>query len=74
MRRLTPIRNPGQSGFSLPEVIVSSALLAFLVASSTQFYVNSGQAVRRGSIRDAVYARIADDLEELRRTAWPEFT
>ena len=70
MRRLTPIRNPGQSGFSLPEVMVSSALLAFLVASSTQLYVNSGQTVRRGSARDAVYARIADDLEELRRETW----
>ena len=70
MRRLPPIRNPGQSGFSLPEVMVSSALLAFLVASSTQLYVNSGQTVRRGSARDAVYARIADDLEELRRETW----
>ena len=70
MRRLTPIRNPDQSGFSLPEVMVSSALLAFLVASSTQLYVNSGQTVRRGSARDAVYARIADDLEELRRETW----
>ena len=70
MRRLPPIRNPGQSGFSLPEVMVSSALLAFLVASSTQLYVNSGQTVRRGSARDAVYSRIADDLEELRRETW----
>lgn len=70
MRRLPPIRNSGQSGFSLPEVMVSSALLAFLVASSTQLYVNSGQTVRRGSARDAVYARIADDLEELRRETW----
>lgn len=54
----------------MPEVMVSSALLAFLVASSTQLYLNSGQTVRRGSARDAVYARIADDLEELRRETW----
>ena len=70
MRRLTPIHNSPQSGFSMPEVMVSSALLAFLVASSTQLYLNSGQTVRRGSARDAVYARIADDLEELRRETW----
>lgn len=70
MKLLKPMSNPGQLGFSLPEVMVSSALLAFLVASSTQIYVNSGQTVRRGSARDAVHARIADDLEELRRETW----
>ena len=57
-------------GFSMPEVLVSSALLAFIVASSTQLYVNSGKTIQRGSARDAVYARIADDLEELRRESW----
>ena len=70
MKRLKPMSNPGQSGFSMPEVMVSSGLLAFLVASSTQLYLNSGQTIRRGSARDAVYARIADDLEELRRETW----
>ncbi len=70
MKLLKPTSNPGHSGFSLPEVMVSSALLALLVASSTQLYVNSGQTIRRGSARDAVYARIADDLEELRRETW----
>ena len=58
------------SGFSMPEVLISSALLSFLVASSTQLYVNSGRTVQRGSARDAVYARIADDLEDLRRETW----
>lgn len=59
-----------ESGFSMPEVLISSTLLAFVVASSTQLYVNSGQTIQRGSARDAVYARIADDLEELRRETW----
>ena len=70
VRSKKPIRNSTHSGFSLLEVMVSSFLLAILVASSTQLYMTSGQAVRRGSIRDAVYARIADDLEELRRETW----
>ena len=70
LRSKKPIRNSTHSGFSLLEVMVSSFLLAILVASSTQLYMTSGQAVRRGSIRDAVYARIADDLEELRRETW----
>jgi len=58
------------SGFSMPEVLVSSALLAFVVASSTQLYINSGSTIRSSSLRDAVDARIAEDLEELRRESW----
>jgi Tfp pilus assembly protein PilV len=70
---MNPIKtttNQTRNGFSMPEVLVSSALLAFIVASSTQLYVNSGKTIQRGSARDAVYARIADDLEELRRESW----
>jgi type II secretory pathway pseudopilin PulG len=70
MKRHQTRTNTSDRGFSIPEVLVSSALLAFLVASSTQLYVNSGKTVQRGSARDAVYARIADDLEELRRETW----
>lgn len=70
MKRRQTRTNSNERGFSIPEVLVSSALLAFLVASSTQLYVNSGKTVQRGSARDAVYARIADDLEELRRETW----
>lgn len=57
-------------GFSLPEVLVSSALLAFVVTSSTQLYINSGSTIQKSSLRDAVNARIAEDLEELRRESW----
>lgn len=70
MKRRQPRTDIMYQGFSIPEVLVSSALLAFLVASSTQLYVNSGKTVQRASARDAVYARIADDLEELRRETW----
>ena len=70
MKRSQTRVNSTDRGFSIPEVLVSSALLAFVVASSTQLSVNSGKTVQRGSARDAVYARIADDLEELRRETW----
>lgn len=65
--RLTSI---GRLGFSMPEVLVSSALLAMLVASSTQLYMNSGSTMQRTGMRDAVNARIAQDLEALRRETW----
>jgi prepilin-type N-terminal cleavage/methylation domain-containing protein len=60
----------GASGFSLPEVLVSSALLALIVASSAQLYIHSGSTIQKSSLRDAVNARIAEDLEELRRESW----
>ena len=50
--------------------MVSSVMLTFLVGSSILIYLNAGQAVRKGSARDAVYSRIAEDLEALRRETW----
>ena len=70
MKISKPVCNSDQSGFSFTEVMVSSVMLTFLVAGTTQLYFNSAQAVRKGSARDAVYSRIADDLEELRRETW----
>jgi len=66
-QRLTSI---GRLGFSLPEVLVSPALLAMLVASSTQLYMNSGTTMQRTEMRDAVNAGIAQDLEALRHETW----
>lgn len=57
-------------GYGLTEVMVSSVLLAFVVASSTQVYVDSGNSLKLSSLRDSVNARIAEDLEELRRESW----
>ena len=70
MRRKKPFRNPAQSGFGIIELLVSTAILSFLLASSIILYLNSSKAVRKGSARDAIYSRIADDLEELRRETW----
>ena len=69
--RCSPRRNSKASaGFSLPEVLVSSALLAMLAASSAQLFMNSGTTLQRSGLRDAVNARIAEDLEALRRETW----
>ena len=68
MKRCT---TPSQSqGFSMPEVMVSSALLAFVVANSASLYISSGKNIRNGSLRDAIHARIIDDIEEVRRESW----
>jgi len=70
MAPLSPKKQARRGGFSMPEVLVSSALLAFVVASSTQLYINSGSTIQKSSLRDAVNARIAEDLEEPRRESW----
>ena len=67
MKQQQQLRTSHSGGFSLPEVMVSASLLALVVATSAQVYMGSGRTLQKGSLRDAVYARIADDLEELRR-------
>lgn len=69
IRARRPLRSQ-QSGFSLPEVLVSSALLAMVVVNSSQVYLQSGQTLNRSSLRDASYALIAEDLDNLRRETW----
>lgn len=67
MNRLKP--SP-ESGFSLPEVMVSALLLAMVVANSAQIYFRSGKNVNASTLRDSVYARIAADIEALRGETW----
>lgn len=67
MRR--PSRHRDQ-GFSLPEVMVSSILVALVVTNSTNLYMRSQGSLRSTSLRDAVNARIAADLEDLRNRSW----
>ena len=59
----------GRQGFSLPEVMVSSVLLAMVVVNSTNLFMQSGSNIRASGLRDAIHARIAEDIEELRRTS-----
>ena len=49
-------------GFSMPEVMISSALLALVVSNSTHLFMKSGVATSQGSSRDAVAAAVAKDL------------
>lgn len=58
------------SGFSMPEVMVSSILLTMVVLNSTNIYMRSQGSLRNTSLRDAVNARIAQDLEDLRNRSW----
>ena len=60
----------GDQGFSMPEVLISAFIMAMVVSNSAQLFVRSGQTLGRSSLRDALQARIAQDLEELRRKTW----
>ena len=72
MRQVKPIPkgNPSHQGFSMPEVLISSALLALVVSNSSQLFMKSGVATSKGSSRDAVAAAVAKDLESLRTKAF----
>jgi hypothetical protein len=52
------------------EVLIASIVLALVVISTTRLYVVSTQNIQTTSLRDAVNARISEDLEELRRESW----
>ena len=65
-----PKGNPSHQGFSMPEVLISSALLALVVSNSSQLFMKSGLATSQGSSRDAVAAAVAKDLESLRTKAF----
>ena len=60
----------GDQGFSMPEVLISAFIMAMVVSNSAQLFVRSGQTLGQASLRDALQARIAQDLEELRRKTW----
>ena len=72
MRQVKPISKgtPSHQGFSMPEVLISSALLALVVSNSSQLFMKSGLATSKGSSRDAVAAAVAKDLESLRTKAF----
>ena len=66
----TQLNKPGDQGFSMPEVLISAFIMAMVVSNSAQLFVRSGQTLGQASLRDALQARIAQDLEELRRKTW----
>ena len=58
------------SGYSLPEVMVASTVLAIVVASSVGTLTESGKSFNRSRERDAISILIAKDLEEVRAAAY----
>ena len=68
--KLTPQNKTRDHGFSMPEVLISAFIMALVVSNSAQLFVRSGQTLGQASLRDALQARIAQDLEELRRKTW----
>jgi prepilin-type N-terminal cleavage/methylation domain-containing protein len=58
------------SGYSLPEVMVASTVLAIVVASSVGTITESGKSFNRSRERDAISTLIAKDLEDVRAAAF----
>ena len=66
----TQLNKAGDKGFSMPEVLISAFIMAMVVSNSAQLFVRSGQTLGQASLRDALQARIAQDLDDLRRKTW----
>ncbi|MEB3331977.1 MAG: prepilin-type N-terminal cleavage/methylation domain-containing protein [Synechococcaceae cyanobacterium] len=72
LRRLHQLRPaPGRPrrGFSLIEVMLACVLLLLSVAGLSQLFTRSQMAIRSLSLRDAVHARIDEDIALLRRAS-----
>lgn len=57
-------------GYSLPEVMIASTVLALVVTNSVSALTQSGKSFSRSRERDAISTLIAKDLENLRATAF----
>jgi len=57
-------------GYSLPEVMIASSVLAVVVATSAGTITESGKSFSRSRERDAISALIAKDLESVRASAF----
>ena len=58
------------AGYSLPEVMIASTLLALVVNNSVGTLTQSGKSFSKSRERDAISTLIAKDLEGLRATAF----
>ena len=65
-RAFKPI-NPEGSGFSLPEVLVSSSILMIIVAGISKSQINSINMTADSSQNNSIQARISEDIDNLRR-------
>ena len=57
------------AGFSFPEVLVSSFILMMMLGTAGDLMGQTGDTLRKASLRDAAQTRIAEDLNKLRREA-----
>jgi prepilin-type N-terminal cleavage/methylation domain-containing protein len=57
-------------GYSLPEVMIASTVLAIVVATAVGTLTESGKSFNRSRERDAISTLIAKDLEEVRAAAF----
>lgn len=69
LRQLRPGSGRPRRGFSLIEVMLACVLLLVSVAGLSQLFTRSQMAIRSMSLRDAVYARIDEDIALLRRAS-----
>ena len=78
-KRLVRIKKPAPNavlagleahGYSLPEVMIASTVLALVVTNSVGTLTQSGKSFSKSRERDAISALIAKDLEGLRATAF----
>lgn len=67
---MKPSRSIDVAGFTMPEVMISSLLIAVVVINSAQTFIRSQSNINNTSLRDAAYARIAKDVEYLRTKAY----
>jgi len=57
------------AGFSFPEILVSSFILMMMLGTAGDLMGQTGVTLTKASLRDAAQARIAEDLNKLRREA-----
>ena len=62
--------NRGSEGFSLPELMVSSVILAGVVAASAQLSTSTADGMRRSSLRAKTDSAMARRMEEIRHCAF----
>ena len=60
----------GSEGFSLPELLVSSIILAGAVAASAQLSTSTAEGMRRSSLRAKTDSAMARRMEEIRHCAF----
>lgn len=62
--------NKRSEGFSLPELLISSAILAGVVATSAQLSTSTADGMRRSSLRAKTDSAMARRMEEIRHCAF----